>query len=138
MATITQTYASPVDIVVTGLGSLIDGDNATSAAVDNSTNKYLAIDLKLEFTGAAGSVDTVDVYLVPSDDNTDFATRSTEEGNANMIPLTSVALNTTVAVIKIIRFEQVPEYWKLYFENNSGGTLATEEVTYTGVALANA
>ena len=139
MATIKQQYGTTTEVTGLTTLSLADGSGATSSAIDNGTNLFLGADLEITMLGLAGSVDTVDVYLIGSvDDGTDFATTEL----ANMLFVGSIELNGTTEVIKVIRIEQLPSQWKLRIINNSGAALSATEadcsIYYRGTSLTNA
>ena len=71
-------------------------------------------------------------------DGTDYSTYAAEEGYANLLHLASVALNTNTQVISEIRVEQLPPYWKLLFDNQSGGAITAEAIAYRTSNLTNA
>lgn len=139
MATIKQVYDTTDNTVTITLNSLALGTSVLSSALDNSTDKFLAIELEMEITGVnAGNGGTVDLYLIRSNDNTNFSTTS-ELGNAQFIG--SLTQNGTTLARKFFRVEQVPAYFKILAKNtdttyalgSSGNSLS-----YRGVDLSNA
>ena len=143
MATIKQVYAASavVGFVTNAINSAATDVPKLSDEVDNSTNKYLAIDLELNFNWLTGTPDgTVDVYLAASADGTTYAD---DAETANLLFLASVtpdSATNTNTVTKIIRVEQVPKKWKLLVINTDTLALGATNntVNYVGVDLSNA
>ena len=138
MATIRPTFDLETALTVSGLSSLSDGATAESVAVDNNTTPSLNVEIEIKLTGTVTtSVDSVDVYMIRSMDGTDYSTYAAEEGKVNLLFLSSVALNTSTSVTKSIRVEQLPPYWKLLFDNQSGGAISAESISYRTSNLTN-
>jgi len=135
MATIKQVYDATANTAgswSTLLDGLTSGSVSTSGAEDNSTNKFLAMDLEIKVVAGAGHTSgTFDVYLVRSADNSDFS--------SDPLFLTSVILAASTTSTKVIRVEQLPKYFKFYVDNNSNDALGTgSALVYYGVDLSNA
>lgn len=112
----------------TELNSLVSGSaTAASAAIDNSTNLDLFIDLILNVTygtnPTAGS--TVDIYILPSLDNSTY----TDGGGATAVPksflVASLELRAVTTAQNIVATGiPIPQYFKLVAINNGGQTMA--------------
>jgi len=137
MATILQQYnTSTVVPSFTALATLASVTGATSGAVDNTSTKFLALDLEL-VAGITTATSTVDFYLVGSEDGTNFATVSdTEKANVQFIGSISCVSGTPQT--KVVRIEQIPRQWKIYAYNANGTALSSGTVYYSGIALTNA
>jgi len=142
MATIKQTFASSASVGFTtnALNSAASDSEKLSDEVDNSTNKYLAVDLEINLNWLTGTPDgTADVYLVASADGTTYADKAEK---ANLLFLTSVtpdSATNTNTVTKVIRVEQLPQKWKLLVVNTDTLALGASgnTVNYVGADLTN-
>lgn len=101
--------------------------SAASATIDNSTNLDLYIDLLLSVTyGTAPSAGgTVDLYVVPSLDNTTFADGGGSTAPAHALLVGSFELRAvTTAQNIVLRDIPLPQYAKLVAYNNAGQAMA--------------
>ena len=143
MATIKQVYAASavVGFVTNAINSAATDVPKLSDEVDNSTTKYLAMDLELNFNWLTGTPDgPVDVYLVASADGTTYAD---DAETANLLFLASVtpdSATNTNTVTRIIRVEQLPQKWKLLVINTDTLSLGASNntVNFVGADLTNA
>ena len=120
MATIKQQFDTSADtITVTGLNSLSNGATATSNAIDNSSDLFLSADLEITLKSSASETDVVSIYLLGSNDNSTWSTSAAAENEANMLFLGNVKLNGTTAVVRLLRVDKLPKYWKVHFVNDS-------------------
>lgn len=72
MADIKQNYAAGATLTIT-LASLANGSGRASTLRDNQTNEYLSADVRVRVTTSATSASGyVEVYLIRSDDGTNF------------------------------------------------------------------
>lgn len=118
MADFSRKFDAAADTVTVTLTSLGDGSGADSSAIDNSTDKFIDMDLEVKTNGLAGSVDLLEVYLLASIDNSDF----TDAANAKLIGV--VQMNGTTAVKKTFRVFDLPLHYKIRFVNESGAALS--------------
>lgn len=113
-------------ILSTEFNSLASGSStAASSAVDNSTNLDLYIDLlgQVTFGTAPTASGTLDVYLLPSLDNTTFEDAKTGASPfvAKAMYLGAMELQAIVtAQAKTLTWGPLPQYFKLVVVNNSG------------------
>jgi hypothetical protein len=120
MATFKPQYGSKTSITI-GLNSLANGSVATSNTVDNSTNLFQDYLIEVVIAGTAASTAWLDVRLLPSMDNSTFATWE------NGIPLGTIDFTaspqTTHFSILNAMFE-APKYFKIAVRNNTGASLS--------------
>lgn len=102
------------DALTTGLDSLANGARAISAAIDNSTNLDMFMDLQLKVkyttTAPAAGVITAEVYLIPSVDGTNYG-----EGGTGLTPQASRLVAT--------------------FESRNGSTSTFEYLNSLGIPI---
>lgn len=134
MATVTANITNTNAVTIT-LNSLANASTATSSAVDNSTNKYVEIVVRVKVkTGASGTSATgyYNVYIVRSTDGGTDYSDSTDE-LIGTIP--AIANATTYA--RAFRAALPGTHFKIAVENRAGGTTDTtagnHEVEYSGV-----
>lgn len=134
MATATLNATNSGSITIT-LTSVTNGSTATSSAIDNSTNKYLSANVKVQVkTNAAGTSATGSCSV--------FLIRSTDGGTAYDDATTFLGALSTVAnattYTRIFSTEQLGPlgtHWKIAVTNNSGATLdaSTGGAQFTGI-----
>jgi len=138
MASIKQAFGTAAILAFSGtaINALTDTSSTLSDEVDNSTDAMLAAEFEVKLDGAAGCVDTVDLYMARSMDGTDF---SDEALLSNLLFMGSVTMNGVAAVTKVFRIEQLPVKYKVLVVNESAGTLSgTCEIYQRGTYLTNA
>jgi hypothetical protein len=148
MATIERSaYGTHTDALTTGLNSLANGSTALSAAIDNSSDHFIYIDCELEVTfGTAPALNSpVELYVLPSQDGTNYADGSA--GAPGTVPaphcLRGVFLvrNVTSAQRVILeRIEVPPGLYKLLVRNMAGQSMAASGnvLAYRGHELSSA
>lgn len=124
--------------VVTGTesGNLANGNRVisgststgiTSGVVDNATDLYMWADFEFTctFASAPSAGQTVDLYLVPSVDNTNFA-----DGDASIVPPTTyyrgsfvLRAVTSAQRVAVLGVPLPPEKFKVLLANSSGAAL---------------
>jgi hypothetical protein len=120
-ATLNATNSGSITITLTGV---TNGSTAISSAIDNSTNKYLSANVKVQVrTNSAGTSSTgsCSAYLVRS---TDGGTNYDDATATFLGTIPTVANSTTYT--RIFSTEPVGPlgtHWKLAVVNNSGATL---------------
>ena len=118
MATILQNYSAVEAVPIADV--IADGAQAKiTTTIDNSTNKHLGIDLETTITATGTFTGTFDIYMERSGDDTTFS-YGAYGVNANRLFLGSITHVTTVATSKVIRVEQLPQFYDIVIENNSG------------------
>ena len=114
----------------TALASVADAGNTTSGAINLSSAPPFAVDIGMEFDlDAAGDGGPISVYMLASvDAGTGY---ETTDHARHIATLTS---NGTTQVTKVVRVYDVPDYFKIYVENEGGSGLDTaSDVTYRTV-----
>lgn len=136
MATLSRYFDTSEDTLTITLTSLADGSGADSSAIDNSSDKFIDADLTIKSNGTASSTGLLEIYLLASNDNTDF----TDSANAKLIG--TVLMNGTTAVKKVIRIYDLPKHYKIRVVNNSGAALSAtggdHELTLLGNSFTDA
>jgi len=134
-ATLSGYLAEATEITFSGtqtLASLTDNEwTSLSDAVNNSTTKYMMADLELQLGSAAftGTDSTIEFYLVPSVDGTNYGdwtdNVTTDEQENNSYYIGSVTTSgTTAAQRLILRSVALPNgFFKIGVRNRSGVTL---------------
>lgn len=150
MATRLSAYGARTAIVLT-LTSLANTTGARqSTVVDNTVNKYLDVEIRVQTNGsAAGNNATLDFYVYSALGDTTYTDGCTGTDGTftvanrkNAKYLDSITLNGTTAVVGTLRgvaqaFGGVmPDKWGLIAINNSGAALAAAAGTieYEGLS----
>ena len=131
MATVSYTAYNTADTAVAGatMNTLTSGSFALGSAIDNSSSKYLWGDLELVLSSSvtAGSGNpTVDVYLLPAVDGTNYPTPPGGSGAA--APATylvgSIVANASagITVGHLLRIPLVPQNFKIMIKNVLGAS----------------
>ena len=133
MATLKPLYGAKTAITIT-LNSLANGSKATSSAIDNSTNLYQDYLIEVTISGTASANAFCEVRLLPSEDNTTFA--SWESG----IPLGNINLSVspnTGHFSLLNALYQAPKYFKIAVKNSTGAALAASgnSASYQGIQI---
>lgn len=133
MATFKPSYGPKTSITIS-LNSLANGSIATSNAIDNSSALYQDALVEITIAGTAGIGKFCEVRLLPSEDNSTFATW---EGG---IPLGTVDLSVspTTAYFSLLNaLYQMPKYWKIAVKNNTGNALSSSgnSASYQGINI---
>jgi len=136
MADYSIKYASLAAISCT-LTSLADGNSRESAVIDNTSNVYVDVQIRLKLNGQSGGTGLVHVWLYAAIGDTvytDGATGSdaafTTANRLNAVALGSVRMNAANSVTKVFtgiaaKFGGVmPEHWGIIVENQSGAALS--------------
>jgi hypothetical protein len=120
-------YAATQTYLTTELNALTDGSNKIGAAIDNTTDLALFMDVELylaSFTPVSPAF--INLYLIPSVDGTNY-----EDGGDSVDPLQGVQKYTrglsTTATAKLAVYPRIilpPGLFKLLLMNESGASLA--------------
>lgn len=143
MADIKQAYANNASLTVT-LDSLANGSGRCSTAVDNSTNLYIASDIRVKIVSGSSGVSAsgyVSVYLVRSDDGTNYddafggTDAALTPNNAYWLGDINVTANSTT-YHKVFDTQELgitlSKKWAIAVVNNSGAALGTgNTITHT-------
>lgn len=137
MATVTLNVTNTQSVTIT-LASLANGSAATSSAIDNSTNKFLAANVRVKVkTNAAGTAATgsCSVFLVRS---TDGGTDYDDSTGMFLGALPTVANATTYTrTFSTEQLGSLGSHWKVAVVNNSGAALdstgGSHEVEFAGI-----
>lgn len=133
MPTLKPLYGGKTAITIT-LNSLANGSVATSSAVDNSADLFSDTLIEVTIAGTAAANAFCSVVLLPSLDNSVFATY--ESG----IPLGSIILSATPQTGQfsvIPNLMQATKYWKIAVKNQTGAALSASgnSASYQGVNI---
>lgn len=138
MAVINQIYGAVTTLTITGLGTLPNGNSATSPSVDNTTNLFLDVQVEVVFaTGSAAvATGTLEVWAKESIDNTDFD----DDSNDTLVAVAVLAAAGVQTRKRIVHLApvfggSVPPYWQLRIRNATGAPLTSASVAYRGVYL---
>jgi hypothetical protein len=140
-------YGTHTDVLTTELNSLANNSTAITAAIDNTSNHFIYIDVELEVTfGSAPTLNAgLNLYVVPSQDGTNYADGSA--GTPGTIPAPHclrgvflVRAVTSAQRIILERIEVPPGLYKLLLENKAGQTTAASGnvLAYRGHELSSA
>lgn len=146
MANIKNEYNTSGTLTIT-IASLANGSGRCSTAVDNSTNKFIDIDVGVKVkSGASGTSSTgyVSVYIVESYDGTSYddsfagSDAAFTPVNARFLGNINVVANATT-YIKTFSLAEIganlPKKWAIAIVNNSGAALdstaGNHEIKYT-------
>ena len=123
-----SSYASIQTALSTGLNSLADNDTNISAAIDNSSNLHLFMDVEVYLASVDLSAQTnpaVYIYVITSLDGTNY-----EDGSDSVVP---PQMPTRIAALRAVNGAQrrvvrgiaiTPGLFKIVVENQSGAALA--------------
>jgi len=124
MATRKISYGTTSDITPSGLNSLANGSSVDTAAQSNTTN--LAIDylVSVNVNGTASSTARVDIYLLCSQDGTNFdVQQSAKQGSSIM--LSASPQQRTYSLLTDFNLGSVPQSFKIRVVNNTGSALSS-------------
>jgi hypothetical protein len=123
-------------LTVTGLGTLANSASATSNVVDNyngGANQFIDCILQVSIgspTSGTSASGYLEIYLQPSLDNSTFS----DSSNDILVDVMNINVNTTTFVkhTSLAKALQgvLPPYFRVRFNNQSGGTLASGTVVY--------
>lgn len=127
-----QYSAQSSDIADAGLPTLANGATSTSAAVDNSSNRYQDFLVEFYIAGTAAANAFLEVRALASQDGTNFGTW--ESG----VPLGIIDLSVSpqrvhFSLVGHGGFFQVPAYFKIAVKNNTGAALSAGTIKWVGV-----
>lgn len=125
-------------MTVTGLATLANGGNATSATVDNTTNLFIDVKVELVFATASGAVSTgtVEIWAKESIDNSDFDDDSNDKLVAVcVLAAAGVQTRKRIASLGSVFGGTIPPYWQLRVRNATGAALTSASATYRGALL---
>jgi hypothetical protein len=126
------------------LASLTNGSGRCSTAIDNSTNKFISSDVRVKITtGTATATSYIEVYLVRSEDGTNYDD-AFGGSDAAITPVNSLLLGTlstpasTTAYSKVFDTSELgltlPAKWAIAIVNRTGNTISAtagnHSVTY--------
>jgi hypothetical protein len=133
MTTIVQNATNSNAVTIT-LTSLANATSVASSAIDNSTNKFIAANVRVKVKTGTGTSATgfVNVYLVRSTDGgTDYG------DNTDQLIGSMVANADSTTYARTFSADQLGTHFKIAVENRSGaaltGTGSDHEVEYTGL-----
>ena len=122
--TVTWNVASITTLLTTELNALANGSgSALGTEYDNATNKFLFGDFELVLNtlGAAATANaTVDLYLIPKTDGTNYSQGGTTAQPANSYKGSWVMLATTTARLTIHGVPLPPLAFKAFVVNRCG------------------
>lgn len=122
---ITYDFSHTAAAVTITINSVGDTSNATSSAIDLGAQAPIDVTFEASLDGnSASNTDFVEWYIMWSQDNTDF----TDANNAQLIHISK--MNGATAFKDIFSCSVLERYFKVYFVNQSGDSMAT-----TGNAL---
>lgn len=143
MASIKNEFNTAGTATIT-LASLASAAGRCSTAIDNSTGKYLSADIRVKVkTGTATATSYVEVYLVRSEDGTNYDD-SFGGTDAALTPVNSLLLGTlstpssTTTYAKVFDTAELglslPAKWAVCVVNKTGNTISAtggdHSVTY--------
>jgi hypothetical protein len=154
MSTIKNLYGtSNQAIAVTAAATLTNNSQASSAAVDNTTNLFLDALVSVKITTAAASTSatgSVNVYAAGTTDGgttygggeanmgTDHTVTLTAPPNIVLLGVINAVANATTYWRSALSVAQafggtLPDHWCLILENKTGATLTAATADYQGV-----
>jgi hypothetical protein len=153
MTTTKFSYASSTALTIT-LASLSNANAQQSAFVDNTGNLYLDAMVGGEFTTSTGTLSTpafINVYIYALTDGTNYSGGATGSNTSWSLPTyKNVTLAATVYINTAGTIEYfsprsvascfggvLPAKWGVIVENETGLSLSSGTVTYTGITLTN-
>lgn len=113
-----QNFSADGLITTSGLDSLADGSEIVSSSIDFGNPGDFAATIETKLDGLSGGVGLVEIYAQWSNDDSDFSDA------LNDLPVCTVQMDTTTAVIKVWELPVITQYVKLRILNNSGAALA--------------
>jgi hypothetical protein len=128
MATIESKYTTANAITIT-LNSLANATFATSSAIDNSTNLFVAADIQVQIKTGASSVSstgTIEVHLLRSSDGGTTYDSAVQGNPATLIGTFNANANATTYgpyTYPTDIFGQLPDHFKIAVYNNTGAAL---------------
>lgn len=152
MAGILLNYAAKATIATSALTSLANAAGWQSAVIDNTSNKYLDVRIRVQTKGQASGTALVDFYVYSALGDTgytDAATGSdaafTASGRRNARYLGSIQMNAATSAVQgelpgvASAFGGImPDKWGLIAINNSGAAMSTTAgdhvIEYQGVS----
>lgn len=136
MADIKTAYGSKTAITLTP-ASLADGAGHQSTVVDNTTDKFLDVLVRIQTNGAAGGTGSVEVYVYSALGDTTYTDGATGTDGAftaanrkNSRYLGSVQMNEATGVVAMMPGiaaafgGTLPSKWGLIIINSSGAALS--------------
>jgi hypothetical protein len=115
------------------LASLANGSGRASTAIDNSTGKYVSADIRVKVTtGGTSATGYVEVYLIRSEDGTNYEDQTYTGTDAAYSPVNAILLGTintpaTATYTKIFDTAELgltlPAKWAIGILNRTGNTL---------------
>lgn len=123
MATAKPSYSSQVDITPAGLQSLANGSSVATAAQTNASNLYQDVEVTVAIAGTAAATAHADVYLLSSQDNSNFDTQASAQ-YLGSITLSATPQQRTFSILGQTGMLAIPEYYEIMVVNNTGAALA--------------
>ncbi len=123
MATAKPLYSSESDITPAGMQSLASAGSVATAAQSNATNLYQDVLITAVAAGTAASTAHVDIYLLSSQDNTNFDTQASA-AYIGSITLSATPQQRTFSILGATGMLAIPEYWEILIVNNTGAALS--------------
>jgi hypothetical protein len=151
--TLKTSYASSSTITCT-LTSLANASARQSTVVDNTSNLYIDALIGGEFTTGSGTLSTpafINIYVYALTDGTNYSGSATGSDSAWSLPTyKNVTIAATVYVNTAGTIEYfsprsvaacfggvLPAKWGVIVENETGLSLSSGTITYTGINLTN-
>lgn len=136
MADIKIGYATTSALTVTGLATLANGTNATSATIDNTTNLFVDLLVEIVVTTAAGATATgiVEVYAKGSVDNSDFDDDANDKW-LGTVALAAAGAGTYKRILSVapVFGGSLPPFVQVRVRNATGAALTAGTAAYRGV-----
>ncbi|GIW67901.1 MAG: hypothetical protein KatS3mg096_769 [Candidatus Parcubacteria bacterium] len=122
MAQVKIQYGTTTDITPSGLNGLANNAYVDTAAQSNTT--ALAIDylISINVNGTAASTARVDVYLLCSQDGTNFDTQESAKQGSSII-LSASPQQRTYSLTSDFNLDSVPQNFKIRVVNKTGAAL---------------
>ena len=127
--------------LTTELNTLADnGFSALSSEIDNSSNKYMLADLEVSlasFTAGTTGDEAIEIYLVPSQDDTNYpdwttGTSDAQENNNHFVGSVPIKQSGAAAKRNVLRSVALPPgKFKLAARNRCNAALAASGNTIT-------
>ena len=137
-ADITLKYATAASLTVTGLATLANATNATSSAIDNTTNLYVDLLIETVVTTASGATATgiVEIYAQGSIDGSDFDDAANDKWIGS-ISLSAAGVGTYKRIVSVASAfgGTLPPHVQIRFRNATGAALTAGTAAYRGVLL---
>lgn len=122
--TIKPTYGTSTDITPSGLQSLTNTSSVATAAQSNSSTLAQDYLVTVTIAGTAASTAFCQVYLLSSQDDTNFDTQASAT-LLGTISLTATPQSRTFSIVSNGNLLNCPEYFEIMVVNNTGATLAS-------------